>query len=161
VVKGLEPSQTRRSEQKSSSVLSDIWRARSSLCGDVGVFALRTSIWRAANLQKPHQATEKWHCVLPALWPMFCSTDHSRELSGLGGRAHRHGAPMLHGRAIDGRLYLLPEHRPANFEQIDQTGPREAAYGPEDVGWVTPYAGRETAFRQVVMAFQETVTVFR
>jgi hypothetical protein len=27
---------------------------------------------------------------------------------------------------------LLAEHRPAKFEQIDQTGPREAGYEPED-----------------------------
>jgi hypothetical protein len=27
---------------------------------------------------------------------------------------------------------LLAEHRPAKFEQIDQTGLREAGYGPED-----------------------------
>jgi hypothetical protein len=27
---------------------------------------------------------------------------------------------------------VLAEHRPAKFEQIDQTGLREAGYGPED-----------------------------
>jgi hypothetical protein len=63
--------------------------------------------------------------------------------------------------AYKGQIYLLAEHRPAKFEQIDQTGLREAGYGPEDFKCVTPHAGRETAFRQVVMAFQETVTVFR
>jgi hypothetical protein len=34
--------------------------------------------------------------------------------------------------AYKGQLYLLAEHRPAKFEQIDQTGLREAGYGPED-----------------------------
>ena len=47
-----------------------------------------------------------------------------------------------------GQLYLLPEHKPAKFERIDQTGLREAGYGPEDFERVTPHAGRETAFRQ-------------
>jgi hypothetical protein len=63
--------------------------------------------------------------------------------------------------AYEGQIYLLAEHRPTKFEQIDQTGQREAGYGPEDFERVTPHAGRETAFRQVVMAFQETVTLFR
>jgi hypothetical protein len=52
-----------------------------------------------------------------------------------------------------GQIYLFAEHRPAKFKQIDKTGLREAGYGPEDFGCVAPYAGRETAFRQVVMAF--------
>jgi hypothetical protein len=30
------------------------------------------------------------------------------------------------------RLYILPEHRPAKFENIDQEGLHEAGYGPED-----------------------------
>ncbi len=34
--------------------------------------------------------------------------------------------------AIDGRLYALPEHRPAKFERIDHTGLHEAGYGPDD-----------------------------
>jgi hypothetical protein len=34
--------------------------------------------------------------------------------------------------AIDGRLYLLLELRPAKFERIDQTGLHEAGYGPDD-----------------------------
>jgi hypothetical protein len=32
--------------------------------------------------------------------------------------------------AYKGQIYLLAEHRPAKFEQIDQTGLR--GYGPED-----------------------------
>jgi hypothetical protein len=32
--------------------------------------------------------------------------------------------------AIKGQLYLLPEHRPAKFEPIDQDGLYEAGYGP-------------------------------
>ena len=62
---------------------------------------------------------------------------------------------------IRGKSTLLDEHRPAKFKQIDRTGLREAGYGPEDFTCVTPHAGRETAFRQIVIAFQETVTVFR
>jgi hypothetical protein len=31
--------------------------------------------------------------------------------------------------AHQGQLYLLPEHRPAKFEQIDQTGLRQAICG--------------------------------
>jgi hypothetical protein len=31
-----------------------------------------------------------------------------------------------------GQLYLLPEHRPAKFERVDQTGLHEAGYGPDD-----------------------------
>jgi hypothetical protein len=57
--------------------------------------------------------------------------------------------------AHKGQLYLLPEHKPAKFERIDQTGRREAGYGPEDFECVTPDAGRETAFRQVVMGFRK------
>jgi hypothetical protein len=34
--------------------------------------------------------------------------------------------------AIDGRLYLLPEHRPAKFEHVDLQGLNEAGYGEED-----------------------------
>ena len=34
--------------------------------------------------------------------------------------------------AYKGQLYLLAEHWPAKFEQIDQTGLHEAGYGPED-----------------------------
>jgi hypothetical protein len=34
--------------------------------------------------------------------------------------------------AYKGQLYLLPEHRPAKFENIDQTGLHEAGYGPDD-----------------------------
>jgi hypothetical protein len=34
--------------------------------------------------------------------------------------------------AIKGQLYLLPEHRPAKFENIDQDGLHEAGYGPDD-----------------------------
>jgi hypothetical protein len=34
--------------------------------------------------------------------------------------------------AIKGQLYLLPEHRPAKFENIDQDGLHEAGYVPED-----------------------------
>jgi hypothetical protein len=34
--------------------------------------------------------------------------------------------------AYKGQLYLLAEHRPAKFEQIDRTGLHEAGYGPED-----------------------------
>jgi hypothetical protein len=30
------------------------------------------------------------------------------------------------------QLHLMPEHRSAKFEQIDQTGLREAVYAPED-----------------------------
>jgi hypothetical protein len=63
--------------------------------------------------------------------------------------------------AYKGQIYLLAEHPPAKFERIEETGLREAGYGPEDFECVTPHAGRETAFRQVVTAFQETVTVFR
>jgi hypothetical protein len=36
--------------------------------------------------------------------------------------------------AYTGRLYILPEHRPAEFENIDQDGLHEARYGPEDFG---------------------------
>jgi hypothetical protein len=34
--------------------------------------------------------------------------------------------------AINGQLYLLPEHRPAKFERIDHDGLHEAGYGPDD-----------------------------
>ena len=34
--------------------------------------------------------------------------------------------------AYKGQLYLLPEHRPARFERIDQDGLHEAGYGPDD-----------------------------
>jgi hypothetical protein len=34
--------------------------------------------------------------------------------------------------AYKGRLDLLPEHRPAKFERIDQEGMVEAGYGPDD-----------------------------
>jgi hypothetical protein len=34
--------------------------------------------------------------------------------------------------AINGQLYLLPEHRPAKFERIDHDGLAEAGYGPDD-----------------------------
>ena len=34
--------------------------------------------------------------------------------------------------AYKGQLYLLPEARPAKFENIDQTGLHEAGYGPDD-----------------------------
>jgi hypothetical protein len=34
--------------------------------------------------------------------------------------------------ADKGQIYLLAEHRPAEFEQIDQTGLRASGYGPED-----------------------------
>ena len=34
--------------------------------------------------------------------------------------------------AYKGQLYLLPYHRPAKFEYIDQTGLHEAGYGPDD-----------------------------
>ena len=34
--------------------------------------------------------------------------------------------------AHKGQLYLLPEHRPAEFENIDHTGLHEAGYGPDD-----------------------------
>jgi hypothetical protein len=49
--------------------------------------------------------------------------------------------------AHKGQLYFLPEHKRAKFERVDQTGLREAGYGPEDFQCVTPNAGRETAFR--------------
>ena len=32
--------------------------------------------------------------------------------------------------AYKGQHYLLPEHRPAKFERINQTGLHEAGYGP-------------------------------
>jgi hypothetical protein len=38
------------------------------------------------------------------------------------------------GGAVQGELCLPPEHRPAKFEQIDQTALHEAGYGPEDFG---------------------------
>ena len=31
-----------------------------------------------------------------------------------------------------GQLYLLPEHRPAKFERIDNDGLDETDYGPDD-----------------------------
>jgi hypothetical protein len=34
--------------------------------------------------------------------------------------------------AEKGQLHRLAEHRPAKFEQIDQTGLRASGYGPED-----------------------------
>jgi hypothetical protein len=34
--------------------------------------------------------------------------------------------------AYKGQHYLLPEHRPAKFEHIDQTGLHEAGCGPDD-----------------------------
>ena len=34
--------------------------------------------------------------------------------------------------AYKGQHYLLPEHRPAKFERINQTGLHEAGYGPDD-----------------------------
>jgi hypothetical protein len=34
--------------------------------------------------------------------------------------------------ALDGRLYLLPEPRPAKFERVDTTGLNEAGYCEED-----------------------------
>ena len=34
--------------------------------------------------------------------------------------------------AYKGQLYLLPEHRPAKFERIDNDGLHEAGYGPDD-----------------------------
>ena len=34
--------------------------------------------------------------------------------------------------AHKGQLYLLPEHRPAKFERIDNDGLHEAAYGPDE-----------------------------
>jgi hypothetical protein len=34
--------------------------------------------------------------------------------------------------AVDGRLYLLPEPRPAKYERVDITGLHEAAYGPDN-----------------------------
>jgi len=56
-----------------------------------------------------------------------CAKD-SLEFSRLGGRAgHRRAAG-----SIKGQLYLLPEHRPAKFENIDQDGLHEAGYVPED-----------------------------
>jgi hypothetical protein len=33
---------------------------------------------------------------------------------------------------MEGQLYLLPEHRPAEFENIDRDGLHEAGYGPDD-----------------------------
>jgi hypothetical protein len=35
-------------------------------------------------------------------------------------------------KALDGRLYLLFEPRPAKFERVDTTGLNEAGYGEED-----------------------------
>jgi hypothetical protein len=34
--------------------------------------------------------------------------------------------------ALNGQLYLLPEHRPAKFEHVDHDGLHEAGYGPDD-----------------------------
>jgi hypothetical protein len=34
--------------------------------------------------------------------------------------------------AYEGRLHLLPEHRPAKFEQVETSGLNKAGYGPED-----------------------------
>jgi hypothetical protein len=34
--------------------------------------------------------------------------------------------------AVDGRLYLMPEHKPSRFERVDMSGMHEAGYGPED-----------------------------
>jgi hypothetical protein len=51
--------------------------------------------------------------------------------------------------ASKGQLYLLAEHRPAKFENIDTQG-RTSGDGPDDFEC---YAGRETAFRHVVTAF--------
>jgi hypothetical protein len=34
--------------------------------------------------------------------------------------------------AYKGMLYLLPEHRPARFERVDDEGLHEAGYGPDD-----------------------------
>ena len=71
----------------------------------------------------------------------------SREFLRVGGRAHHRRAPGLDGWedariigerqvlmvvAYKGQLYLLSEHRPAKFENIDTQGLHEAGYGPDD-----------------------------
>jgi hypothetical protein len=41
-------------------------------------------------------------------------------------------ARVLMVEAHKGQLYLLPEHRPAKFQRIDNHGLHEAGYGPDD-----------------------------
>jgi hypothetical protein len=48
--------------------------------------------------------------------------------------------------AYKGQLHLLPEHKPAKFERIDQTGLREAGYGPEDFECVSLTPGGKRRF---------------
>ena len=41
-------------------------------------------------------------------------------------------ARVLMVEAHKGQLYLLPEHRPAKFQRIDNDGLHETDYGPDD-----------------------------